>query len=105
MSSIEAPNKELSPEEKKAAIERNISVEIERRIMEKYAPLEMVKNSQMTLEEARSEWIKDYAIKFRKAFDQQKAKILELYHSEDGLEKAADYIENDLVPPNIQKSY
>jgi len=56
----------------------------------------MLKNDRMTLEEARSEWIKEYAINFRRIFDRQRAKILDLYHSDNGQEKAADYIENEL---------
>ncbi|MDO8443302.1 MAG: hypothetical protein Q7S81_03570 [bacterium] len=43
MAFIETPRKEFSPEEKEAAIERNISVEIERKLMEKYVPLLMLK--------------------------------------------------------------
>ena len=108
MSSIEIPKKaessneqcsvaeKLSPEEKKVEIERNISVEIERKVIEKYAPLLMLKNDQMTLEEARLEWIKENAIDFRKFFDLKRVEILELYRSENGLEKATDYIENGL---------
>lgn len=96
MNSIETPQKGLTPEEKRIEAERVISVEIERRIMEKYVPLLMLKNKELTLEKARLEWIKKYAVSFRYIFNSNKVKILEMYHSNNGLEKAADYMEEAL---------
>jgi len=101
MSRLETPEKELSPEEKIAETERLISVEIEKSIIEKCAPLLMLKNPQLTLEGARSKWIEENAVDFRKFFDLKRSEILELYHSDDGLDKAAHYIEHALERSDI----
>jgi hypothetical protein len=96
MNSLEIPQKELTAEEMIFEKERKISVEIERRVMEKYAPLFMLKNNQLSLEQARFEWIKKYALDFRRIFNLEKGKILEMYSLEGGLEETADFIEKEL---------
>lgn len=88
----------ISPE-KMTEEERLISVEIEKKIIGKYIPSLMIKGKSKI--EAQTEWIRLYAEKYRKIFDSnEKAVILEMYHQENGLEKAADYIEKQLEAVN-----
>jgi len=89
MSSIEKPKKELSPEEKIAETERNISVEIEKKIIGKYAPLLMIKGRSKI--EAQTEWIALHAEKYRTVFNSEKDKIIGMYKEDP--DKAVDYIE------------
>jgi hypothetical protein len=98
MKSIEMPvkEKELSPEEKRIEEERNISVKIERRVMEKYIPTLMLQNKSLTLREAQFEWIKKHAADFRRIFESDRSVILEMYKRGEGLENAVDYIESRL---------
>lgn len=92
MSLIESPKKELSPEEKIAAIERNISVEIEKGIIGKYAPLLMIKGKSKT--EAQTEWILLHAENYRLIFNTEKDKIISMYKEDPN--KAIEYIEAQL---------
>jgi hypothetical protein len=96
MSSIETSKKELSPEEKIAEIERNISVEIEKKIIGKYAPLLMVKGASKI--EAQTEWIALHAKKYRTVFNSEKDKIINIYKEDP--DKAVDYIEAQLETIN-----
>ncbi|MHB9019287.1 MAG: hypothetical protein ACYC3G_00200 [Minisyncoccota bacterium] len=92
MSLIESPKKELSPEEKIAAIERNIYVEIEKEIIGKYAPLLMNKGKSKI--ESQTEWIALNAENYRLIFNTEKDKIINMYKEDPN--KAIEYIETQL---------
>ena len=92
MNSIETPKKELSPEEKTAIIERNISVEIEKGIIGKYAPLLMVRGKSKT--EAQTEWITLYAEKYRRIFNSEKDMIISMFKEDPNT--AIEFIEGQL---------
>lgn len=92
MNSIETNKKELSPEEKKAAMERDISVEIEKEIIRKEAPLLMIGGKSKT--EAQTEWIMLHAEDYRLIFNTEKDKIINMYKEDPN--KAIEYIETQL---------
>lgn len=97
MNSIETQKTEISPEEKLTEIEREISVEIEKKIIEKYAPLLMIKGASKI--EAQTEWIKLHALKYRQIFNSEKDTILNMYKVDP--DAAIDYIERQLETATV----
>ncbi|GEM_PF-2466310 len=92
MSLIESPHKEVSPKEKVTEKEREISVEIERKIIKKYSPLLMA--SGLSEIEAQLKWITNNGKKYRDFFNSHKNEIIQM-NSEDP-DKTIDYIEKQL---------
>jgi len=92
ISSPAGGEKEIMPKEKNVSIERNIYIEIEKKVIEKYAPLLMKDGESKT--EAQLEWINAYAKKYRLFFDSQKDEIIGMYKEDPN--KTIDYIEKQL---------
>lgn len=96
-SELRSAAEKLSPDlagqaEKRAEAERIISVEIEKKIIERYAPLLMIKGRSKL--EAQTEWIALHAEKYRSIFNSEKDKIISMYKEDS--DKAIDYIERQL---------
>ena len=92
MASIETPTKETSPEEKRATLERNISVEIEKEIIKKYSPLLMTGGKSKI--EAQSEWIALHVEKYRSIFNSEKDIIIDMYKEDPNM--TIEFIEGQL---------
>jgi hypothetical protein len=82
------PKKELSSEDHAIVIERNVI---------KYYISTIDKNKQLPskeIEKIESNWIKKYALKFRKLFTNQQNELIELYEKNE--QEAIEFIKSEL---------